>query len=357
MHPLRTAIIGYGLSGKHFQLPLLHHHPEFQVTHIFTRNPRSIDEIHAIDASIQIPSTVDEIFANDAIDIVIIATPNEYHIPYTKRALLAHKHVVVEKPFTATADEADELIALAKRQQRLLYVFHNLRYYSDFLTVKQLLSTNRLGQIVSYESRFDRSRLELTGNWRETFGVNAGVFQDLAPHLVDQVLQLFGTPLGVYADIRIDRPNAVVDDHFELNLYYPHHVARVGGQMLARYAHPKFEIIGTQATYVKMGFEYNPPRDNRLPIDSPATAYDGEHMPSHGVIIRDIDERHLVDEVPQLPASVKSLYDDVAKLIRANDYSMKQAFEAREVVRVLQAAEESQKSRQYISLDGFPNHD
>lgn len=355
MTKIRAAILGYGLSGKHFQLPLLHRHPDFEVTHIFTRNPRSIEEIHALDASIHIPDTVDEIFANEAIDIVIIATPNEYHIPYTKRALLAHKHVVVEKPFTATTEEADELIALAKQQQRLLYVFHNLRYYSDFLTVKQLLSTGRLGQIVSYESRFDRSRLELTGNWRETFGVNSGVFQDLAPHLVDQALQLFGTPLGVYADIRIDRPSAVVDDHFEVYLYYPHHVARVGGQMLARYARPKFEIVGTQATYVKMGFEYNPPLDGRSPIDSPATAYDAEHMPSHGVIIRDVEERHLVDEVPQLPASVKSLYDDVASLIRANDYSMKQAFEAREVVRVLQAAELSQKSRQYISLDGFPS--
>lgn len=355
MIKLRTAIIGYGLSGKHFQLPLLHHHEAFLVTHIFTRNAASIEEIKKIDPSITIPSTVDEIFDSPDIDIVIIATPNEFHIPYTKRALLANKHVVVEKPFTATVQEADELIALAKQQQRVLYVFHNLRYYSDFLTVKEIVESEQLGQIVFYESRFDRNRLELTGNWRETFGYNVGVFQDLAPHLVDQVLQLFGVPLSVFADIRKDRPTAVVDDHFELLLYYPHMVAKVGGQMLARYARPKFEIIGTVGTYVKMGFEYTSAPDGVDPFESPATRYDAEHMPSHGVIIQTSPTNRVISPVPQLPAAVKRLYDDVAMLIHSRNYTMKQAFEAREVVRVLQAAELSEKTRQVISLNGFPS--
>lgn len=355
MNKIRTAIIGYGLSGKHLQLPLLHHHDSFVVTHIFTRNAASINEIRGIDSTISIPATVEEIWNNQEVDLVVIATPNEFHIPYAQRALLSNKHVVVEKPFTATVDEADALIALAKQQHRLLYVFHNLRYYSDFLTVKEIITQGKLGNIISYESRFDRNRLELTGNWREAEGYNVGVFQDLAPHLVDQALQLFGLPLSVFADIRTDRPQAIVDDHFEIILYYPNFVAKVGGQMMARYARPKFEIIGTAATYVKMGYEYTSAPPGLNAINSPTTRYDAEHMPSHGVLITTHpNQSREVIQVNQLPAAVKRLYDDVAALIKSNNYEMKQAFEAREVVRVLQAATESQKRRAVISLSIVP---
>lgn len=134
------------------------------------------------------------LFNDPNIDLIVIPTPNDTHFPLAKAALEAGKHVIVDKPFTVTLSQARELDALAKSFGRVLSVFHNRRWDSDFLTVKALLNEGTLGEILFFESHFDRFRPQVRNRWREQAGPGSGIWYDLAPHLLDQAVNLFGLP-------------------------------------------------------------------------------------------------------------------------------------------------------------------
>ncbi|STG26953.1 oxidoreductase [Escherichia coli] len=102
--------------------------------------------------------------------------------------------MVVDKPFTVTLSQARELDALAKSLGRVLSVFHNRRWDSDFLTLKGLLAEGVLGEVAYFESHFDRFRPQVRDRWREQGGPGSGIWYDLAPHLLDQAITLFGLP-------------------------------------------------------------------------------------------------------------------------------------------------------------------
>src|SRR6185436_7478960 len=108
-----------------------------------------------------------------------------------RQALLAGKHVVVEKPFTVASAEARELIQLAQAKRRLLSVFHNRRWDNDFLTVRRCIESGRLGEINTYQVSFDRYRPDARKRWREDDLPGSGTLYDLGSHLIDQALVLF----------------------------------------------------------------------------------------------------------------------------------------------------------------------
>ncbi len=250
-----VAIIGFGMSGKIFHLPPLIHHPSYEVLSILTNNPSTVESLHSQYPGIRIISKLEEALEDKSVDLIIIATPNEQHVDYTRRSLLAGKHVVVEKPFTQTLSDAQTLYDLAKKQKKLLRVFHNRQYDGDILTVHDVVRSGKLGKILSFSTRFDTYTPILKNGWRDKPGVMPGVFFDLAPHLVDHALRLFGLPKRVYAQTFIDRENAIVDDHFEMTLYYDSLVCYLGAQKLDRNPLPRFRLIGEKATYVKYGFD------------------------------------------------------------------------------------------------------
>ncbi|VTN04979.1 Uncharacterized oxidoreductase ydgJ [Raoultella ornithinolytica] len=146
--------------------------------------------------------------------MIVIATPNDTHFPLAKAALEAGKHVVVDKPFTVTLSQARELEAVARRCGRLLSVFHNRRWDSDFLTLKSLIHEGLLGEVGYVESHFDRYRPEVRNRWREQGGPGSGIWYDLGPHLLDQVVNLFGLPVSMTVDLAQLRPGAQATDYF-----------------------------------------------------------------------------------------------------------------------------------------------
>ena len=148
--------------------------------------------------------------ADQTLELVVITTPNDSHFDYAYRALEAGKHVVLEKPFTITSGRCKELIAHGKRKSgKVLSVFQNRRYVSDFLTIRQLLNENMLGEIVEFEAHYDRYRPEQRPNaWREENAPGSGILYDLGAHLIDQAFCLFGLPKSVTADMRIQSPHA-----------------------------------------------------------------------------------------------------------------------------------------------------
>ena len=150
---LNVAIIGFGLSGRYLQAPFFETNPNFNLRTIVSKN-QNPKEFYP---NIKVAKSIDEVLADATIDLVCICSPNETHFEYAKKVLQANKNVLVEKPFTATSKEAEELISLAKTQNKILTVFQNRRWDSDFLTVKKLIEENRLGEILNFEIHFNRN--------------------------------------------------------------------------------------------------------------------------------------------------------------------------------------------------------
>jgi predicted dehydrogenase len=196
---------------------------------------------------------LDDALADDSIDVIVIATPNPLHAPQGLAALAAGKHVVIDKPFTTNVNDALALIKSAEANGRLLSAFHNLRWAADFLTLQQVIGTGALGEVVQYESHFDRFRPVVRDRWRERDEPGSGIWFDLGSHLIDQALQLFGWPLAVTADIGMQRPGAQVNDYFHVVLRYPTLRVILHGSMLTVAADFRMAAHGTGGSFVKYG--------------------------------------------------------------------------------------------------------
>jgi scyllo-inositol 2-dehydrogenase (NADP+) len=250
--------------------------------------------------------SVDEMLKRK-IDLVVVATPNTSHHPIAKQALLAGRHVVVDKPFTPTLAEAQDLVRIAKQQQRIVTVYQDRRYTGDFATVQQVVSEGTLGRVVLFESHFDRFRPDRKPNaWREETLPGSGVWFDIGPHLFDQALLLFGIPDAIGADIRIERPDAVVDDAFDVTLYYPHARAILRASMLAPPVGPSWIVHGMKGSFIKYGMDPQEAalKEGRTP-DEPD--WDTEPTELYGQLITPNATR----TVPTLRSSFARYYENV----------------------------------------------
>jgi predicted dehydrogenase len=248
---VHVGLIGFGASGRTFHAPIIHSVPGMCLAAVLQRSGNDASEIYP---SARVVRTVDELLAINEIELAVIATPNTSHFPLARQCLLAGRHVIVDKPFTTTLQEAVELLHLARKCERLISVYQNSRWHGDFLTVRKLMGAGTLGRLVQYEAHFDRYRPELRANaWRERAEPGSGVFFDLGPHLIDQALVLFGTPEAVSGEVRIEREGAVVDDAFDIVLHYQTLRVTLGASMLACAPGPRFKLHGTRGSYVKYG--------------------------------------------------------------------------------------------------------
>jgi len=246
--PLNIALIGYGFVGKTFHAPLINATPGLKL-HIVSS--RDADKVHADLPQVQVIAEPLEAINHPDVDIVVIASPNATHFPLAKAAIEAGKSVVVDKPFTLDLQEARELIALADKHQRFLSVFQNRRWDSDFLGVKQVIEQGLIGNVVHFESHIDRFRPEVRVRWREQNLPGSGLWFDLGPHLIDQVLQLFGLPQSVQGNIATLRPNAQINDWAHVVLNYPSHRVILHCSMLAAGGVSRFTVHGDKGSVVK----------------------------------------------------------------------------------------------------------
>lgn len=333
MKKIGVALIGYGMAGKIFHLPPLINHESYAIISILTNNPKTVAELQQEYPQISVISRFEQALENQNTDLVIIATPNEQHFEYTKRALLAGKHVVVEKPFTATYREAKTLFDLAHQQDKLLRVYHNRRYDGDILAIHDVIKSGKLGKVISFMSRYDTYTPIVKDRWRDKPGVMTGVFYDLAPHLVDHALRLFGLPNSVYAKVFCDREGAIVDDHFEMTLYYRDFVCYLGAQKMDRNPLPRFQIIGTRATYVKYGFN----QPDLVHVNNQG-AY---HKLSHGSRLIYLSDDQKDELVPVYKGKHYLFYDCLAQDIRNRPDQDIDAQMAMNVILVMEMATQS----------------
>jgi len=257
-----VAVIGFGLAGKVFHAPFVSAVPGLRLEAIVQRKG---DEAAKAYPKARILRSVEQALKDASVQLVVVGTPNETHFDLAKQALLAGKHVVIDKPFAATSAEAKELKELAEKQGVVLAPFHNRRWDGDFLTVRKLLDEGAVGRLVTYESHFDRFRpLPRENTWKEGASAANGLLFDLGPHLVDQALTLFGVPEGITASVRKDRDKTDIEDAFDITLEYPEYSghglrAHCRSSMLACDAAPRFLLHGTKGSFKKWGLDPQEP--------------------------------------------------------------------------------------------------
>jgi len=246
---IRVGLVGYGFAAKTFHLPLISATDGIEVTAIASSRPAFVEQEVLGLAVYEDPI---DLFRSDEIDVVVIASANDTHVSHAKYALLAGKHVVVEKPIAPSLNETRELMTLADKVDRIATVFQNRRWDSDFLSVRRVIDANRLGRVAHFESHFDRFQADVRDRWWERPGVaGAGIWFDLAPHLVDQVLQLFGVPDGVEASLATMREGSQVDDWAHAVLHYPHRRVILHASVLVAGGSPRFVVHGDRGSLIK----------------------------------------------------------------------------------------------------------
>ena len=337
---LNVGLVGFGFAGQVFHAPVIRAVDGLLLTTIVQRHGSPPDARYA---DVEFVRSVDELLTRK-IDLVVVATPNTSHHPVAKQCVLAGHHVVVDKPFTVTMAEAEELVRLAKQQQRIVTVYQDRRYTGDFATVQQVVAEGAVGRVVIYEAHFDRFRLEVRpGAWREQAVPGAGVWYDLGPHLFDQALLLFGIPEAIGADIRIERDNAVVDDAFDVTLYYPGRRAILRSSLMVQPVGPTWSVHGTKGSFIKYGMD---PQEAALRTGRTPTEPDWDSEPPelYGKLITPDATR----TVPTLRSSFARYYENVRDAILGKAQLAVSPEWSLDVMRALLIAVESSRTRRVL---------
>lgn len=343
---VKVALIGYGYAGKTFHAPLIQSIPGLELVVVSSRHSEVVRKDWP---AVKVMADPLEAATSTEVELVVIASPNETHFPLAQVALTGGKHVVVDKPFTVTLDEARSLQAMAQEKDRLLSVFHNRRWDGDFLAVRALLAGKRLGEVLHFESHIDRFRPEVRNRWREQAVPGGGLWYDLGPHLIDQALVLFGMPAKVYADLAIQRTGGQANDWAHVILDYGRRKVVLHASMLVAHSGPRFTLHGTRGTWVKMGMDVQEgqlikgtrPGAEGWGVDpSPSLLYDGTGAPPIEIA---------------LPAGdYQQYYEGIRAAIREGEPNPVPADQAISVMSVLETAIKSAKAGRALEVRGLP---
>jgi len=347
MNKIKTAICSYGMSGKLFHAPFIQLNDGFE---LYAACERSKKEIREKYPSVVSYSSIEELLNDEKIELLIINTPNYTHYDFAKKALLAGKHIVVEKPFCNTIAECDELIALAQEKNKIISVYQNRRWDSDFKTVKKIIDEKLLGEIVEAEFHFDRYDENLSyKQHKETPGPGAGIFYDLGPHLIDQALELFGMPYALFADITAMREISKVDDYMELILFYDRLRVRLKSGYLVREPIPSYIVHGTKGSFIKSRGDI---QENALKQNiSPGTKdWGAEPVSEEGLLHTTINGETVRKKIPTEKGDYGTYYELLFRAIRNGAPIPVTAAEGRNVIYIIEKAFESVREKKLVNI-------
>ena len=348
MHKMKVGLIGYGMAGRVFHAPVITSVPHLQLSRVVERRGQTSRERYPW---VEVASEAAALFEDNEIELIVVATPNSSHFELARQALLADKHVVVDKPFTLTAAQAQELIDLAHQQHKVVSAFQNRRWDGDFQTVSQIVQQGCLGRLVEYESHFDRFRNYFSPEraWRETAGPGSGVLLDLGPHLIDQAQVLFGLPRTVTADIRSQREAGKADDQFELILHYDDLKVTLKAGLLVRQPGPRFALHGVEGSFVKYGVD--PQEDALKRGGSPQEPEWGmEPEEEWGTLNTQIGGLHFQGKIETARGNYPAYYENVYQAIRGEAELIVKPEEARNTIRIIELAVQSNAEKRTVAF-------
>lgn len=341
---IRVAIIGYGYASKTFHAPLISGTPGMTLAAVSSSDEGKV----RIDwLAVSVVAEPRQLLDDPNIDLIVIPTPNDTHFPLAKAALEAGKHVVVDKPFTVTLSQARELDAVARSRGRLLSVFHNRRWDSDFLTVKSLINEGLLGEVCYFESHFDRYRPRIRDRWRERGGPGSGIWFDLGPHLLDQAICLFGLPVSMTVDLAQLRPGAQSTDYFHAVLVYPQRRVILHATLLAAAETARFIVHGSRGSYIKYGLD---PQEERLKNGERLPQEDWGYDMRDGILTRVDGEDRSEESWLTLPGHYPAYYAAIRDALNGNGENPVPASQAIQIMELIELGIESAKHRATLCL-------
>ena len=340
---IHTPLLSFGMSGEVFHAPLLAAHSKFKLAKIVDRKS---DRARNRYPDVTVTRQVDDVFKDDAIELVVVNTPNETHHAFVKAALEAGKHVIVEKPLTVTAQEADDLIALAAKNKKVLSVFQNRRWDGGFLTLQNILAQGLVGRVAEFEVHYDRYRNYIEPNtWKEVAAPGTGILYNLGSHLIDQVLVLFGKPLQVDARIGAQRTGGVVDDFYDLRFQYRDFLAIIKSSYLVKEPGPQYILHGVDGSFVKFGIDPQEQalKDGKVPGDA---GWGIEDQSLWGTLNITGGRK----KIETIAGDYLLFYENIFLAIRNSHPLAVKAEDAREVIRIIEACYESNKQHRAIEV-------
>ena len=344
---MNVGLIGYGMAGRTFHAPVIQSVPNLRLRKVVERHTNEARKRYPW---VEVVPDATALLQDEEINLVVIATPNITHFDLARQSLKANKHVVVEKPFTTTSGQAQELIDLARQQNKVISVNHNRRWDGDFQTVKKLLEGRLLGRLVEYESHYNRFRNYPRPNaWKEEEVAGSGILFDLGSHLIDQAQVLFGLPQMITSDIRVQRDFAKINDSFELILHYDDLKVTLKAGMLVREQSPRFILHGTEGSFVKYGFDPQEEALKRGFVPSESNWGD-EPREQWGTLITQVGGLDLEGRVKTMAGCYQSFYQNIVDVISGRAELAVKPEEARSTIRIIELAVESSEQKRTIDF-------
>jgi scyllo-inositol 2-dehydrogenase (NADP+) len=339
---IQVGLIGFGLSGRYFHAPFLTVNPHFKLAKVVERHR---NDAEAFDPTIQTVRSHEDLLADPAIDLVIVGSPNDTHFPYAKAVLEAGKHVLIEKPFANSLEQARELLQLAQQKGLVAIPYQNRRYDADFLTIQQILRENQLGDVVEFECRYDRYRPDILNSWKEKDPDGGGNLFNLGSHLIDQAVALFGIPEAVSGDIRIIRKGGILDDYFDVKLFYADKRVILKSSMLAVDSSLRYIIHGTKGSFIKHGLDIQEEtqRKNILPD---TLDWGAEPESQYGTLTT--PEGRFT--FPSQPGNYHHFYDNLYRAIVGEIPQEVTPEQALAVIRIIELAGESSQTKKVLEF-------
>lgn len=344
---IKTGVCSYGMSGQIFHAPFLHVNPGFEFTAVVERSKHTAQQRYP---DVKVYASVADMLADPSLDLIVVNTPNYTHFDYAKAALEAGKHVIVEKPFTVKHEDAATLIKLAEEKKLLLSVYHNRRYDSDYKIVKQVIQAGDLGEVLETEIHYDRFKEELSyKKHKEQALPGTGALYDLGSHLIDQALTIFGLPNAVWADIRIIRKDSVVDDYFELVLYYDKLRVRLKSSYLVREALPAYQVHGRIGSFIKSKSDIQEAQLQKgLFPNSPDWGAEAPH--EWGLLHTEKDGKVLKQYIPGGSGNYMDYYQGIYEALVNHAPNPVTPQDGANVIRVIEAAFESSNTGKVVAF-------
>ncbi|KAK2734890.1 hypothetical protein FQN55_002459 [Onygenales sp. PD_40] len=343
-----VGVIGYGFSAKIFHIPFITVVPELKLYAVVQRTPKEDDNAEKDHPGIKSYRSTEEMVKDPAVDVVVVTTTPETHHSLAKLALEAGKHVIVEKPFTPTSQEADELVALAKKQNRLISVYQNRRYDADYVTLYNLVKNGSLGRVTEYETHFDRHRPQMptTGSWKTKVIPGGSAVYDLGTHLIDQIVHLFGLPKKVTGFIGSQREknDSGYEDSFTVLLHYEQLLATAKATVISPEENQlRFWVRGDKGSFKKyrLDIQEDQLKEGLRPGDK---NYGKEPSDRYGILTNYHDGKLTSRAYPTVePPTFAEYYRQFAKALAGEGDVPVRASEASAVIRLIELAQESSK--------------
>lgn len=330
---ITVGLVGFGLSGRWLQAPFFVLNQNYKLKSIVTSRPIDDPLFEGTSAA----ASIDELIADEEINLISICTPSSTHFDYAKRSLEAGKHVLVEKPMTATYEEAQELIKISKKAGRALMVYQNRRFDGDFMTAQRVIQSGVLGDVHTYEARWHRYNPILNPKpWKEVVAPANGIIYDLGAHLIDQAIYLFGNPKAVEGEVFTQREGSSIDDAFNMSMDYGKLKVKLSSSLMIKDFEPRYSIHGTKGSFIKYGLD---PQEDHLKTGylPGMQGFGVENKENDGKLTTNLAGLEMKATVSTFAGNWMHLYDNLADVILNNAEQIIKPEEVAEQIRVIES--------------------